>query len=154
MERWLQMTRKRSTSLKKRLSENRRVLIRKIREIRRDLCNPIGRPVRDSGDRILAYNRRNLLLSQSSRLRANLRLVEFALVRMKEGTYGQCSECGRSIEARRLSAVPWAHLCVKCQEQEEIRGLFAGERASVWLPEKSTLHSWHAQARQGVEDSI
>jgi DnaK suppressor protein len=117
------MTKKQLISVKKMLPENRRLLIRRIKEIKKDLFDPIGRPVRDSGDRILAYNRRNFLLSEMSRLGRKLQLVEDALKRVEEGTYGQCSECGRSIESRRISAVPWAHLCVKCQEQAEMRGL-------------------------------
>ena len=131
------MTKKQLRKLRKRLLDKKLVLIRRIRKIKSDLCDPIGRPVRDSGDQILVFNRRNVLLGQSSLLSLNLRLIEDALERMKEGTYGQCSECGRLIEARRILAVPWALFCVKCQEQKEIRSLAPAGKTPVWLSEKS-----------------
>ncbi len=45
-------------------------------------------------------------------LDAKLRDVERALVKLDEGTYGTCDECGRPITPERLEAIPWAVLCV------------------------------------------
>ena len=45
-----------------------------------------------------------------------LREVEYALLRLEVGEYGTCAECGESISANRLQAVPWARYCVYCQE--------------------------------------
>jgi DnaK suppressor protein len=39
-----------------------------------------------------------------------------ALRRVDEGTYGICQECEEPINPRRLAAVPWASLCLRCQE--------------------------------------
>jgi DnaK suppressor protein len=39
-----------------------------------------------------------------------------ALDRIAEGTYGACFSCGRTIPPQRLKALPWASLCVHCQE--------------------------------------
>lgn len=50
-----------------------------------------------------------------------LRQVETALDRMEEGTYGACMHCDDPIPEKRLRALPWAVLCVRCQEQEERR---------------------------------
>ncbi|MGW8179343.1 MAG: TraR/DksA family transcriptional regulator [bacterium] len=143
------MTNRQLSFLKERLLEKRKVLIRRIKEIKNDLCDPIGRPDRDSGDRILAYNRRNFLLSQSSRIRLNLRLIENALERMKEGTYGQCSECGTPIESRRISAVPWAHLCFECQEQEEKLVSSLAGRTSVRFPKKRRARRHDSSGKTG-----
>lgn len=128
MERWLPVTKKQVESQKKILLVMQSTLSKRIREIRKDLRDPIGRPVRDSGDRILKFTTCTILLSESFLLSLNLRLIEGALEGMKRGEYGQCSLCGRSIRAKRMSAVPWALLCVKCQEMEEVRVLspFAG----------------------------
>jgi len=41
-------------------------------------------------------------------------LVEAALARIAEGTYGQCTVCHRAIVAERLEVVPWAATCVAC----------------------------------------
>jgi DnaK suppressor protein len=50
-----------------------------------------------------------------------LRLVEDALVRIDNGTYGLCVDCGREIDAARLEAIPYAALCLKCQSKREHR---------------------------------
>ena len=50
-----------------------------------------------------------------------LRQVETALDRMDEGTYGACMHCEDPITEKRLRALPWAILCVRCQELEERR---------------------------------
>jgi DnaK suppressor protein len=51
-----------------------------------------------------------------------LRKVDRALVRVREGSYGTCEECEKDINPERLEALPWATMCIKCQELEE-RGL-------------------------------
>lgn len=43
-----------------------------------------------------------------------LALVDAALARMDEGTYGLCTVCHRPIVAERLEVVPWAATCVAC----------------------------------------
>ncbi len=43
-----------------------------------------------------------------------LTLVDEALARIAEGTYGQCTVCHRQIMAERLEVVPWAATCVAC----------------------------------------
>src|SRR5258708_35271652 len=48
-----------------------------------------------------------------------MRKVDIALARMREGSYGQCEECEDNIKPERLEALPWATMCVKCQELEE-----------------------------------
>jgi RNA polymerase-binding protein DksA len=50
-----------------------------------------------------------------------LNLVENAIKRLEQGTYGKCTNCGRDISAGRLKAMPQASLCIRCQEQLERR---------------------------------
>jgi RNA polymerase-binding protein DksA len=38
--------------------------------------------------------------------------VEAALARIDAGTYGVCDVCGKPIGTDRLSAIPWARLCI------------------------------------------
>ncbi len=40
--------------------------------------------------------------------------IVLALERVKSGTYGKCSSCGRAISAERLEAVPYAIRCIDC----------------------------------------
>jgi len=44
-----------------------------------------------------------------------------ALKKIEEGTFGVCEDCKVSIAKTRLRAVPYARLCVKCQEKREKR---------------------------------
>ena len=41
--------------------------------------------------------------------------IEEALKRIKQGSYGICTNCGNEIPEERLEAVPTAHTCVKCK---------------------------------------
>ena len=47
--------------------------------------------------------------------------IDAALKRIEEGTYGVCSNCGKSIPEARLEALPWATLCIDCQRERERR---------------------------------
>jgi DnaK suppressor protein len=48
--------------------------------------------------------------------RAQTRLVDLddAMARLRNGTYGVCANCGQSIAAERLAAVPTARTCAAC----------------------------------------
>ncbi|MGD1012294.1 MAG: TraR/DksA C4-type zinc finger protein [Acidimicrobiales bacterium] len=41
--------------------------------------------------------------------------IDRVLVKLEEGTYGICDECGHPIDEERLDAIMWAHRCVRCQ---------------------------------------
>lgn len=45
--------------------------------------------------------------------------IEEALLRIKDGTYGQCLDCGQYIGAKRLEVRPTAELCIECKEASE-----------------------------------
>jgi len=48
-----------------------------------------------------------------------LRSVRAALGRCASGTFGVCLECEEEISRKRLNAMPWATLCIACQEQAD-----------------------------------
>ena len=45
-----------------------------------------------------------------------LRQVEAALMRVNRGRYGSCLKCENVIEQKRLTALPWALFCARCQQ--------------------------------------
>ena len=45
--------------------------------------------------------------------------LDDALKRIEEGTFGICEECKCVMTKIRLKAVPYARLCVKCQEKRD-----------------------------------
>ncbi len=56
------------------------------------------------------------LLEMRNRMK---RSVDQALLRLDEGSYGNCEDCGGEIEEKRLMAMPFAQLCIKCQRKKE-----------------------------------
>lgn len=56
-------------------------------------------------------------LALRDRTTSHLELVEAALGRLDDGTYGTCLGCGRPIAPERLEALPWAALCIDCQRR-------------------------------------
>jgi YteA family regulatory protein len=47
--------------------------------------------------------------------------VNVALEKLEDGTYGICDSCGVEINPNRLEALPWASLCLNCQDRLEGR---------------------------------
>lgn len=45
-----------------------------------------------------------------------VQLIDAALARIKEGSYGICSSCGVKIPEARLKAIPYATTCIDCAE--------------------------------------
>ncbi len=66
----------------------------------------------DAMERELAF----MFASKSGRLVYH---IDEALRRIKDGTYGKCSQCGKQINKERLNAVPHARMCIECKSSEE-----------------------------------
>lgn len=49
--------------------------------------------------------------------RNEVQLIEAALKRIEEGTYGKCVDCDKLIEIRRLQALPEAERCLSCAQR-------------------------------------
>lgn len=62
---------------------------------------------------------RDLAFAMDEHDSAELNAVQAALVRVREGRYGECIGCGQPIPLERLQASPEAERCVPCQTQQE-----------------------------------
>lgn len=62
---------------------------------------------------------REFSLGLVSNEREALYELDDALKRIEEGVFGICEECKSPITKTRLKAVPYARLCLKCQERKE-----------------------------------
>jgi DnaK suppressor protein len=56
-----------------------------------------------------------------------LDLLERAIRKIEQGTYGHCENCEKRIPVARLNALPYSVLCIDCQREMERTGL--GDRA-------------------------
>src|SRR3989442_2101400 len=55
-----------------------------------------------------------------------LKQIERALAKLKQGSYGLCEGCQRKIPVARLNALPFSTTCVDCQREMELYGSFGG----------------------------
>ena len=66
-----------------------------------------------------AEMRKSHLLQRSKEEEQFLRAIEWALGRIRDGSFGQCLSCGIEIAGGRLEVVPWTPYCIQCQEDFE-----------------------------------
>lgn len=90
----------------------------------------------DSADLCVINLSKEFLFERGSERTTLLRLIDAALARMSEGSFGLCVACGDEISSRRLEALPWTQFCLECQEALEERvGASLAARA---LPKAAT----------------
>ena len=109
--------------LKKRLTEERVLLIEKLKG--NDLSiddsetpDPVDLAVRN-------YSK-NVMLAVSENESRQLAEIDDALTRIEDDEYGNCQNCEKPINPKRLQAIPWARYCLDCQELQE-KGLLDEE---------------------------
>lgn len=73
----------------------------------------------DAGDEANADVEADVAAARDDRETGELRQVDAALVRLDDGTYGLCSDCGDAIGFGRLMAAPAAGRCMACQSAFE-----------------------------------
>ena len=61
----------------------------------------------------------DLAALEAARIANELSQVLAARRRLKDGSFGQCVECGKPMDLRRLEAMPAAAFCVPCQAAGE-----------------------------------
>ena len=73
----------------------------------------------DAGDLATISHDRDLLYNLHEGGFERLRFIQEAIKALDRGQYGECIGCGEEIKAKRLEAVPWATMCIRCQEETE-----------------------------------
>ena len=76
----------------------------------------------DLFDNAQAVETRELSQLGVARLTERARRLRTALVRLQEGDYGRCEECGKPIPPARLRAILGVATCVVCQQALERAG--------------------------------
>jgi DnaK suppressor protein len=70
----------------------------------------------DTIDEVQLAGERELAIRNLDRESSLLRKVRAALARIEDGSFGTCLHCDEEIILKRLTAVPWAPYCIRCQE--------------------------------------
>jgi DnaK suppressor protein len=113
------MDKKRLETFKKRLEERQQGLRKAVSRTEEDGRIADQDSAQDIADRAASSYTKEFLFSQSNNDRQLLQMVETALRRIREGTFGECGSCGNEINPKRLEAVPWTRYCIECQEKLE-----------------------------------
>src|SRR5436305_10108462 len=114
--------------MKERLQEKQASLQTQISGLTEAYPTPVGPVEANEGPRdfeeiavdfLETQQEQSLLVNEQ----ALLAEVQVALIRIEEGTYGRCIECGQLIPEKRLAALPWAARCIKDEAALEQRNL-------------------------------
>ena len=73
----------------------------------------------DEGDLATISHDRDVLYNLHEGAFTRLQAIRAAIESIDHGEYGTCVQCEEEISERRLEAVPWTTLCIRCQEGSE-----------------------------------
>ena len=114
----------RTRTLRKILIERRGNLLREIQDqLGQSLTQEQQRrfeSAMDSGDQALLDLEREMGISLQEKRNRERQMIDEALVSLEEGSYGVCVECDAEISEKRLMVMPFARVCVACQEKIEL----------------------------------
>ena len=117
------MDTERYTELKGILEERRREIVgevqSRIKNVRTEGASGIMHTV-EMGDAAEADVHDDIEFALIQMKAETLQKIDQALVRLEEGQYGYCFECGEDISQQRLRALPFALRCKDCEEAREI----------------------------------
>jgi DnaK suppressor protein len=113
------MDKKKLEYFRKRLEVRQQELRRMVSRTEQDGRTVDEDSAQDIADRAASSYTKEFLFHQSNNDRQLLAMVESALDRIRQGSFGECISCGKEINAKRLEAVPWTRHCIECQEKLE-----------------------------------
>lgn len=86
-------------------------LAKRIDAIKNDFAK--GRSA-DFSEQATEQENEEVLVQLKTDAEIELREVNLALDKLKNGIYGECEACQEEIAAARLEAIPYARHCIKC----------------------------------------
>jgi DnaK suppressor protein len=113
------MDKKRLEYYKKKLTTRREELLRTIARTQQEGREADEDPTVDLADKAANSYTKEFLFGQTHNERSLLQLVDDALARIREDSFGECISCQTELQQKRLEAVPWTRYCITCQEKKE-----------------------------------
>jgi len=122
------MDRAKKMKIKKLLIKKREEIVEQMRQMRKD--GSLGTSQKDASGDLSGYSLhiadvatdnfdREMQFKYATAEQRILFEIDAALARLKERSFGKCEDCEKDIKINRLLALPYAKLCVKCQEKED-----------------------------------
>jgi DnaK suppressor protein len=104
------------------LDARKSVIEAKLAELSGTFQDRSGLTIENSADPLdvtVIATDRDVLVQQMNISARMLAEVRKALDSLESGKYGYCEDCDEPISSRRLDAIPWARVCVKCQQDRD-----------------------------------
>ncbi|HET7893648.1 MAG TPA: TraR/DksA family transcriptional regulator [Candidatus Sulfotelmatobacter sp.] len=132
------MERNNTEQFKHELEIQRSEVLNSLRQVEAEKQSLDVESPKDSADQSVTNLSTESLFERSSQRRTTLRLIEAALRRIAEGSFGVCVTCGEEIKERRLEALPWTQFCLQCQEvienevNDDLSSRVASAAPEIW----------------------
>ncbi len=112
------MNDKQLKKFKRQLEEMKKKILDDVEQTLTEMTTQAGN-IPDPNDRATVESERSFELRIRDRERKLMNKIDEALVRIKEGEYGNCEDCGEEIAIKRLEARPVAKFCIDCKTKQE-----------------------------------
>jgi len=93
-------------------------LTKRVDAISNDLHHVDIEIEKDFAEQATQLENDEVLNSLNDDAKATVMSIDKALLRIENGQFGKCSQCGVEINKKRLDAIPFAELCIDCAEKE------------------------------------
>jgi DnaK suppressor protein len=113
------MDAKTTKDIRQRLSDEYETMIKSVNRSRLAAKEIKLENTEDEGDLATISHERELLYNLHESDFTRLRFIQEALKAIDRGQYGECVGCSEDINEKRLEAMPWATMCIRCQEETE-----------------------------------
>ena len=104
---------------RKQLCELKDELLNRVERTHRHIYEREERVSANFSDQSQELENQDLVQILDAEGREELRLIDEALARVDEGTFGLCLNCGEEIQPQRLSAIPYTRYCIDCASEME-----------------------------------
>ena len=104
-------------AIKECLLEQKAAILNKSLEFKLEQMNPVQ--ASDESEIASQDINNNISIHLLERNRHSLMMIEIALGKIADSTYGLCEVCEDHIGLRRLKARPFTTLCIACMEERE-----------------------------------
>lgn len=102
------------TEIKEKLEERKKEIQEQLGEVAKDLRQEL---YNDLEEQAIQIEHEEVPRTREALLYEELTKIDNALIRIQEDEYGKCENCGGEIGEKRLEAIPYADLCIKCAEK-------------------------------------
>lgn len=99
------------------LKDIRADLTQRIDAISKDIHHVEQAVEKDFAEQATQSENDDVLNALDDEARFTVQQVDNALLRIKNGTFGVCEQCGIDINENRLQIIPYTRLCISCAEK-------------------------------------